>query len=77
MWSGFWRRQQTDPALPGYETSDEYNSHPPDRITWPWLEDINLIEKKGWPAKTEAEKLHGIEILKERLEAIAKRLGEI
>jgi len=75
--AGFGRQRQTAPALPGYETLDAYDAHPRDIITWTWLDDIGLIDQEGRYVRSEAEKLRGIEILKEHLKAIAKRLGEI
>ena len=75
--TGFGRKRQTDQTLPGYETTDAYNAHPYDIIAWTWLDDIWLVDREGQYTRTETEKRRGIEILKSRLEAIAKRLGEI
>ena len=74
---GFGRERQIDQALPDYETTDAYNAHPRDIIAWKWLDDIGLVDREGRYTRTEAEKRRGIDILKFRLEAIAKRLGEI
>lgn len=74
---GFGRKRQTDRALPGYETTDAYHAHPRDTIAWTWLDDIGLVDREGQYTRTEAEKRRGINIFKEHLEAVAKRLGEI
>jgi hypothetical protein len=71
---GFVRSRQHDQVLPGYETSEQYKARPHDVITWTWLDDTARLLDRGQP---ESEKLRGITILKGRLEAIAKRLGEI
>jgi hypothetical protein len=71
---GFVRGRQLDEALPGYETSEHYKARPRDIITWTWLDDKARLLDRGQP---ESEKLRGIIILQGRLEAIAKRLGEI
>jgi len=74
---GFGRERQIDRKLPGYESTDAYNAHPRDTLSWTWLDDIGLVDRECQYTRTEAEKRRGIDILKARLEAIAKRLSEI
>ena len=70
---GFVRGRQCDQAVPGYETSEQYKARTRD-ITRTWLDDKARLLDRGQP---ESEKLRGIIILQGRLEAIARRLGEI
>jgi hypothetical protein len=71
---GFGRQRQHDPSRPGYEGTDAYNAHDRDTVNWMWLDDIGLIDREGQYARTEAEKRRGLDILRARVEAIAKKL---
>ena len=76
---GFGRARQALRDQRGYETTEAYEARTSgngDLISWTWLEDIGLIANEG-RSPIESEKQRGLSILREHLDELAHRLGEI
>ena len=74
----FIRQRQAHRDLPGYETSEAYKARGGgDTISLFWLDYIYLVDRPGQYIRDEAEKLRGLQILKDHLMATARRLREI
>ncbi len=76
---GFQRQRQSDQRKPGFETRNAYvqrtgRFYSGDLISWSWLRKIGLFDEKQQP-KTPSEP-SGLAVLKNRLESLAKSLGE-
>lgn len=74
---GFVRQRQNDRDRPGYETSESYKARARDTITWVWLDDIGLVDRPGQYIRTKQEKLRGLNLLRDYVQSVARRLGEI
>jgi hypothetical protein len=78
---GFQRQRQSDQRKPGFETRSAYlhrtgRFYPGDLISWSWLQQIGLLDvEQRQPAKR-AGNPDGLSVLKDRLEHLAKNLGE-
>jgi len=74
--SGFVRVWQGIRDKPGYETLEAFKARDRDIISWSWLEDISLIPSGG-RIVPESEKRHGLSLLREFLDDLARRRGEL
>jgi hypothetical protein len=77
---GFQRQRQSDQSKPGFETRNAYvlrtgRFYPGDLISWSWLRQIGLLEDEKRRGAA-GEPRSGLDLLKTRLESLAKSLGE-
>ena len=79
---GFQRQRQSDQRKPGFETRSAYlqrtgRFYPGDLISWSWLRQIGLLlDMEQRQPGTRAGIPDGMAVLKDRLEHLAKNLGE-
>jgi hypothetical protein len=78
---GFQRQRQSDQRKPGFESRSAYlrrtgRFYPGDLISWSWLRHIGLLDVEPQPGEV-SETPSGLPVLKERLEHLAKSLGEV
>jgi hypothetical protein len=77
---GFQRQRQSDQRKPGFETRNAYvrrtgRFYSGDLISWSWLREVGLFDEGPRPKK-HPEAGSGLAVLKDRLEGLAKSLGE-
>lgn len=76
---GFQRQRQSDQRKPGFETRNDYvqrtgRFYSGDLISWSWLQQIGLLDEE--PRRKHSAGGSGLAVLKDRLESLAKSLGE-